>query len=152
MGLPGPVIGAIPVYVGLNACLLLVGRDKLVVVAPGRDVLREVLLSPLLLSRYARTQAVVELSRKEPGELLDMLRRRGCKIIWSVRRDMVKYVEFKRRLFGHGVVAMVVHMINGEKHEFNLVYGPGKGMSMDEAIGNAFSRLESVGIRVISKV
>ncbi len=152
MRLPDSVVGAIPVYVGRNACLLLVCRDKLVVVAPGRDLLREVLLSLVLLSRYARTQAVVELSRKQPGELLDILRRRGYKIIESIRRNMIKYVEFKRRLFGHGVVAMVIHMINGEKREFNLVYGPGKGMSMDEAIGNAFSRLESIGIRVICKL
>ena len=150
--LPGRIIGAIPIYIGRNACLLLVSRENLVIVVPNRDLLKEIILSPLTLSRYARTQAIVKLSKKEPDELLETLKKMGCKIIMSIKKDMIKYIEFKRRLFGHGVIVMIIHTIDGKKYDFNLVYGPGKGINKDEAIGNAISKLESVGIRIVSKI
>ena len=58
------VIGAIPVYMGLNSYLLLIAKNGLILVAPKRDLLKEILASPLTLTRYVRTRAIVELSNK----------------------------------------------------------------------------------------
>ncbi len=91
-----------------------------------RDVLG-VLLSSLLLSRYARVWAVVELSRRKLGELLDVLGGRGCGIIWSVGGDMVEYVVFRSWLFDRGVASAVFHVING--------WDTGSTLCMDRAEG-----------------
>ncbi len=146
------VIGAIPVYMGLNSYLLLIAKNGLILVAPKRDLLKEILASPLTLTRYVRTRAIVELSKKDPQELLNLLNNKGYKTIEFIKRELIKYVEFKRKLFGQGVIAMTIHTIDGKKYNFNLIYGPGKGINKDEAIGNAISKLESLGITIIKKI
>ncbi len=148
----GSVLGVIPIYMGPNPYLMLVTSNGLVVAKPKRDLLREVLVSPPGLSRFVRTKAIVELSRIEPHRISKVLEDRGFEIINSIKRDMIRYVEFKRRLFGLGVVAMIIHTIDGKKHDFSLIYGPGKGIDRDEALENAVSKLRMLGIRIEKKI
>ncbi len=88
-------------------------------------------------------------SRRELGELLDVLGGRGCGIIWSVGGGMVEYVVFRSWLFGRGVAAVVFHVINWWDKGSTLCMDRAEGISGGEALGDAFSRLESRRGRVV---
>ena len=141
------VEGAIPVKIGKIPLLLLVTDKGLVAVIPRRSIFKDLLPG----SEIAYVRSIVKLSKMKPEELMNKLfKEQGInKVLYIIKRELIRYVELKRKFFGLGVVAMKIHLTDGKSLDYTLIYGLGTSLSKDEAVENLVNLLRKVGIQVV---
>lgn len=148
----GEIKGGIPVMLRAMELFLLV-TDKALVILSLPKRFWKILVLPKGLDKIMEGRALVTLAKLERNELIKKIREywSKCKVLGFIKKEDIKVIEFHKKLFGFGAIAMKIHTYKGDKIDLTLIYGTGTGWSDKEAFNHAIKLLSNLNVKIEKK-